>query len=243
MLLRRFTQHLNEQNWFAVGLDIVIVVIGVVMGIEVANWNDVRNNKAGLVASLERLDKEVSQNIRLIEDVLIKFEDGREDLTQGREALNDCAFSPGGEAALERLIFDFVADVQPNFSTVALDQLASQDQYQDLLSPEFQEDFGSYTARLNEEHEQLTSHYDKMWAHHVTYHPAVTAFFSSDSDDSGGWGFRLDRPFAEICADASFRNRFIHTIGFYAAIDRRLVRFKEEAEQFQDSLDKELGRN
>ena len=242
MLLRRFTKHINEQNWFAVGLDFVIVIIGVVIGIEVANWNDVRNNKVGLVASLERLDKEVSQNIGLIEEVLLKFDDGREDLTQGRAALNDCAFSPGGEAALERLIFDFVDDVQPNFSTVALNQLASQGQYQDLLSPEFQEDFGSYSARLNEEHEQLTSHYDKMWSHHVTYHPAVSAFFPTDSDDAGGWGFRLDRPFAEICADASFRNQFINTIGFYAAINRRLVRFKAEAKQFQGSLAKELER-
>ena len=59
MLLRRVMEYVNAQNWFAVGVDFVIVVVGVVIGIEVANWNDVRNNKAGLVASLERLDKEV----------------------------------------------------------------------------------------------------------------------------------------------------------------------------------------
>lgn len=30
----------KTQNWFAVGLDFVIVVFGVVIGIQVANWND-----------------------------------------------------------------------------------------------------------------------------------------------------------------------------------------------------------
>lgn len=40
MLLRRVTKHVKEQNWFAVAIDFLIVVIGVFIGIQVANWND-----------------------------------------------------------------------------------------------------------------------------------------------------------------------------------------------------------
>ena len=40
MRLRRITEHLKTQNWFSVGLDFVIVVFGVVIGIQVANWNN-----------------------------------------------------------------------------------------------------------------------------------------------------------------------------------------------------------
>ena len=40
MLLRRITEHVKAQNWTAVGLDFVIVVVGVFIGIQVANWND-----------------------------------------------------------------------------------------------------------------------------------------------------------------------------------------------------------
>jgi hypothetical protein len=242
MLLRRVVEHVNAQNWFAVGIDFVIVVVGVVIGIEVANWNEVRNNKVGLVASLQRLDTEVSQNIGMIDKVLSEFEEARDDLDQGRDALNDCAFSPDAEAALERFLFDLTDDVQPNFTTVALDQLARQVRYQDLLSQQFQDDFALYAGRLNEEYEQLTSHYENMWSHHVNHHPDVSAFFSADTEDHEGWAFKLDKPFTEICIDASFRNRFINTIGFYTSINSRLAGFKIEVEQFQDSLDKELER-
>jgi hypothetical protein len=40
MLLRRITQHVQNQNWFAVFLDFLIVVVGVFIGIQVANWNE-----------------------------------------------------------------------------------------------------------------------------------------------------------------------------------------------------------
>ncbi|WP_425411063.1 DUF6090 family protein [Hyphococcus sp.] len=42
MLLRRITEHVKAQNWTAVALDFVIVVVGVFIGIQVANWNDER---------------------------------------------------------------------------------------------------------------------------------------------------------------------------------------------------------
>ena len=42
MILRRITLHLKNQNWFAVWLDITVVVFSVFIGIQVANWNDLR---------------------------------------------------------------------------------------------------------------------------------------------------------------------------------------------------------
>jgi hypothetical protein len=45
MLLRRVAEHAKAQNWFAVALDFLIVVIGVFIGIEVANWNQTRQDR------------------------------------------------------------------------------------------------------------------------------------------------------------------------------------------------------
>ena len=39
MILRRITEHVKSQNWFAVWLDFIIVVVGVFFGIQIGNWN------------------------------------------------------------------------------------------------------------------------------------------------------------------------------------------------------------
>lgn len=46
MILRSITRHVKDQNWFAVGIDFLIVVVGVFIGIQVSNWNEARQNRA-----------------------------------------------------------------------------------------------------------------------------------------------------------------------------------------------------
>lgn len=68
MLLRRITKHVKEQNWFAVGIDFVIVVIGVFIGIQVANWNDGRAEVAEGARYIEQLSDEYVVIEETIED-------------------------------------------------------------------------------------------------------------------------------------------------------------------------------
>ena len=60
MLLRRMTEHIKNQNWLAIFIDFVIVVVGVFIGIQVANWND------------DRLENKLSEDFtqRLREDII-----------------------------------------------------------------------------------------------------------------------------------------------------------------------------
>lgn len=48
MIMRRIREHVGTHNWFAVGIDLVIVVLGVFLGTQVSNWNAERlANEAG----------------------------------------------------------------------------------------------------------------------------------------------------------------------------------------------------
>jgi hypothetical protein len=38
MILRRITQHVKDQNWFAVALDFVIVVVGILIAFQITNY-------------------------------------------------------------------------------------------------------------------------------------------------------------------------------------------------------------
>ncbi|HAY07005.1 MAG TPA: hypothetical protein PKV67_07180 [Hyphomonas sp.] len=58
MILRRLTEHVKAQNWFAVGLDFLIVVLGVFIGLQVNNWNEARKQADLQAKLLERLEEE-----------------------------------------------------------------------------------------------------------------------------------------------------------------------------------------
>jgi len=60
VLLRHVTAHVKAQNWLAVGLEFVIVVIGVFMGIEVSNWNEARRDRADERLFLAQLHEDIS---------------------------------------------------------------------------------------------------------------------------------------------------------------------------------------
>ncbi|HSD68565.1 MAG TPA: hypothetical protein VLB07_03380 [Woeseiaceae bacterium] len=42
MILRRVTEHVKAQNWFAVGLDFIVVVVGVFVGLQAQDWAGAR---------------------------------------------------------------------------------------------------------------------------------------------------------------------------------------------------------
>jgi hypothetical protein len=93
VLLRRITEHVKSQNWFAVGLDFIIVVVGVFIGIQVSNWNAVRADKAEYVKALERLDTEVNENFATIDAIDLDILQSLRNVQQAVDALQSCTES------------------------------------------------------------------------------------------------------------------------------------------------------
>ncbi|MEM6301694.1 MAG: hypothetical protein AAF749_08130 [Pseudomonadota bacterium] len=58
MLLRRVTKHVREQNWFAVFLDLLVVVLGVFIGLQGQDWNDDRLRRLESKSILARIESE-----------------------------------------------------------------------------------------------------------------------------------------------------------------------------------------
>lgn len=68
MILRRITEHVRAQNWFAVGIDFLIVVVGVFIGIQVSNWNDARVDEGRASAYLERIGLDLDADLVALAD-------------------------------------------------------------------------------------------------------------------------------------------------------------------------------
>jgi hypothetical protein len=59
LLLRRVIGHVKNQNWLAVGIDFLIVVVGVVIGLQVQQWAGEQARKNQEMVYLQRLRDEV----------------------------------------------------------------------------------------------------------------------------------------------------------------------------------------
>lgn len=59
MILRRFTTAVRKQDWFAVTLETLMVVLGVFLGLQVNNWNEARGDRAAERVYLQRLHEDV----------------------------------------------------------------------------------------------------------------------------------------------------------------------------------------
>jgi hypothetical protein len=59
MIYKRFAANLRAQNWFAIAIELLIVIVGVFVGTLVANWNEDRLERAETVRMLEELQPQL----------------------------------------------------------------------------------------------------------------------------------------------------------------------------------------
>jgi hypothetical protein len=63
MILRRVIQHFRKQEWTAIAIDLVIVVVGVVIGIQVANWNEARIERELVRGHLSEIAQDLQRHL------------------------------------------------------------------------------------------------------------------------------------------------------------------------------------
>lgn len=62
MVIRRIREHVTAHNWFAVSVDVAIVVVGVFLGTQANNWNEARLAANEARTYRERLAEEARAN-------------------------------------------------------------------------------------------------------------------------------------------------------------------------------------
>jgi len=102
MLLRRVTKHISNQNWFAVFIDFLIVVIGVFIGIQVANWNTAISNQAAYQQALQRFEAESKDNIDSMVALQTEVNNALLQVRKAFETLKSCQDSAENQAIIER---------------------------------------------------------------------------------------------------------------------------------------------
>lgn len=92
MLLRRVIKHVSDQNWFAVIIDFLIVVVGIFVGLQVQQWSikqaDIKQERLYLKRILDDVDRSLEFNRGTLE----YNSKPMDDIWQVFQSLHSCEF-------------------------------------------------------------------------------------------------------------------------------------------------------
>jgi hypothetical protein len=69
MILRRFADALKEQNWTSIWIEFVLLVAGVFLGIQVANWNEARIERELVRGHLSEIADDLRAHLAIREEL------------------------------------------------------------------------------------------------------------------------------------------------------------------------------
>ncbi|WP_118857624.1 hypothetical protein [Sphingomonas mesophila] len=73
MIFKRLYADLRAQNWLAIAIELAIVIVGVFIGVQVANWNEARIEKAATERMLDQLVPELGAQLEFFDSAEVYF--------------------------------------------------------------------------------------------------------------------------------------------------------------------------
>jgi hypothetical protein len=111
MLLSRMMRNLRERDWFSVGVELIVLVLGIVLGLQASDWADERRDRAEGQDYLRRLLEDNVANQAIVERGLERNRHTAELARSISEALASADRQPDQQAMTTALCKWFVQPV------------------------------------------------------------------------------------------------------------------------------------
>ena len=215
MLLRRVAKHLDDQNWLAVGLDLLVVMIGVVLGFQITQWNESRQQSVREDAALVRLHEEVFAVVSYLETRVNSFEELIADQDTAIGSLANGSWPQVDRRILETALSSrlFYPAITPPRSVY--DELVGSGEFADLSNAHVRTSVAAYYSELEFVHGQLEYFRDDMQSvsQFLRENNAVLAVYDADSVQRMGvrydFAMLADNPFYLGAFVGSLRNQIV----------------------------------
>ncbi len=145
MLLRRIAQHLRDQNWFAVALDLLVVVLGIFLAFQVERWYEGQRLKAQEGVHLAALLKDFREAKSDLDWMIERFDNAKK-AAQTLINLDRSNASEIDGAEFYRLIAESQrnANLEPRRQTY--DSLVATGAIESLSDESLKQELGAYFA-------------------------------------------------------------------------------------------------
>ncbi len=122
MILRRVIAHFRKQEWTAIALDFLIVVVGVFIGLQVNNWNEARADFQREASYLAALKDDFGAVITELESDIARYEEIASLMTmlpeQSRMVKPDASLSDLNDAARHLIAMEGTPIVSDTYSNL-----------------------------------------------------------------------------------------------------------------------------
>ena len=123
--LGRLAEAVRQQNWFAVALEMLIVVVGVFLGIQLGNWNADRADRRAYARALDRLDAEIETNLGILDDMDPDLAQTHRIARAGFDALRSCEDTEANRRAVDAALSQISGTYGLHLRRIALDELTT----------------------------------------------------------------------------------------------------------------------
>lgn len=163
MQSKRFLEHLRRQDWLAVGIEFIIVVVGVLLAMQVTNWNEQRRERERGQAYYERIAADLRSNI---DDMRGRTAYYRQ-VTAHAEAASAAFHRPNSELG-EQFLVDIYQASQVQMGPItraSYDEAVSSGVLESVGDPQLRERLANYFSLADAEqvvYDELTPYRDRI---------------------------------------------------------------------------------
>jgi hypothetical protein len=104
MILRKLADAIREQHWFTVILEILIVVVGIFIGLQVDGWNEGRKNQQDIEVQLLRIADDAAVLLAETDRLIVNFDNRIARAQIALEVLDGKPLTAANTRAFERAL-------------------------------------------------------------------------------------------------------------------------------------------
>ena len=226
MLLRRATSQLREQNWVAVAIDFVIVVVGILIAFKITEWDTQRANREREQQALELLLLESYESLRYLNRIIAEVDESIEAQEAAIRALVD------GTMPVAMTHEEFVAGVtvtrrflSPNPPRSVYDSLVATGDLGLIKDTSVVLQLAKYYADLQASKEYAVTLATSTNMNKGDYHPAIISIY----DPAAPRKRRQDADFEVLANDPQFIEDSVDVLRAVTAVQRSRRGVRREA--------------
>jgi hypothetical protein len=242
MILKKLVTAMFEQNWPQILLEILIVVVGIFLGLQVDDWNEARKDRNDEMVYLQRIVADL--------DISLEETARSRDFQQRHgemglfvlNALEDCELAEADRDRFASAVY-LLAKIAPRaFVLAAIGELTTTGRMTIIRNT----DLRQHLVRMVQDYSDHLFYLqavDSRMAPHVNYVDSVAPVLVPGPIGGGRevtWDM-LHADFDTLCADQRFYNSFASALNYNWDVTASLTRWEQRLQELKVSVIAEIG--